>query len=103
MTECDLSVDIELPELEHKIKESNESGAAKIHWNFGGTIQVMYLSYLYQFYDRNTVNGKVHRIEERIHFSPSERLRVRELDKRFINKKIDDILDRLGIQDVEKN
>ncbi|HKO64513.1 MAG TPA: hypothetical protein VJU13_04875 [Candidatus Nitrosocosmicus sp.] len=37
------------------------------------------LSYLYRFYDLNTIDGKVHRKEERIHFSPSKRLKLREV------------------------
>ncbi len=79
MTEYDLANDIKVAELEYKTNEINEPDATKIHWNFGGRIQVKYLSHLYQFYDRNTDDRKVQRVEERLHFSPSERLRVHEL------------------------
>ena len=47
LTECDLSVDIKIPGWNIDINESNEPGAAKIHWNFEEAFK--YLSHLYQF------------------------------------------------------
>lgn len=102
MTECDIAVDIKVPELEKAINESNESDTGKIHWNFGGSIQVKYLSHLYQFYNRNTIDGKVLRYEERLHFSPSKRLRLREVEKKLLNNQIANFLNSMRIRDLEE-
>ena len=61
----------------------------------------MSLSYRSQFCDRNPLNGKVHRYEERIHFSRSKRLKLREVEKKFLDNQIGNMLDSLGIRDLE--
>ncbi len=78
LSHCDISVDIPIKLLQKEINGSIKTdGASQVHWNFGGGMQLKHLSYIYQFYDKTTFNGNVFRLEEKISFSPSNRLKLK--------------------------
>jgi hypothetical protein len=86
-TQCDINLDI--------------SGNRWFEWSPGFRLKIKDLSHLYQFYNKTTINGRVTRFEDKKTFPPNQRPTVRDMEKAFLNKQIDNVLDRIGIKDLD--
>lgn len=86
-TKCDVNLDL--------------VGDRWFEWSPGFRLKIKTLSHLYQFYNKTTINGRVARFEEQKAFPPDQRLTVRQMEKAFLNKQVDTVLDRIGIKNLD--
>lgn len=100
LSQYDQSFDIPITELGlHLDPESLSKGT--FSWKFDGCMKVKYLSYLIQMYVKDTKNGRILRIEDRLSHSIQIAPTISEKRKQMLINLLDNVLRELKIKDLD--